>query len=111
MGIIELSDITVRRGRNKVLDNWSLSVDSGEVVCLSGDNGCGKSTVIETAAGLIPLENGSSTISGQLIRDSDGRRGRTGFGRQSNAGICENFNALSDASNCLICCHRIFIFF
>ena len=80
MGIIDLSEISVLRGRNKVLDKWTLSVDSGEVVCLSGENGCGKSTVIEAAAGLIPLENGSSTISGQLIRDSDGRRGRINFG-------------------------------
>ena len=80
MGIIDLSEITVLRGRSKVLDNWSISIDSGEVVCLFGDNGCGKSTVIEAAAGLIPLENGSSTICGQLIRDSDGRRGRTEFG-------------------------------
>ena len=80
MGIIELSQLTVLRGRTKVLDNWSISIDSGEVVCLFGENGCGKSTVIEAAAGLIPLENGSSKISGQLIRDSDGRRGRTNFG-------------------------------
>ena len=69
MGIIDLSEISVLRGRNKVLDKWTLSVNSGEVVVLSGENGCGKSTVIEAAAGLIPLENGSSTISGQLIRD------------------------------------------
>lgn len=80
MGIIEVSEVTVLRGRTMVLDKWSISVDSGEVVCLSGENGCGKSTVIEAAAGLIPLENGSSTISNQLIRDSDGRRGRTEFG-------------------------------
>ena len=80
MGIIQLSEVTVRRGRSTVLEKWSLSVDSGEVVCLFGENGCGKSTVIETAAGLVPMENGKSTISGQLIRDSDGRRGRTEFG-------------------------------
>jgi ABC-type Mn2+/Zn2+ transport system ATPase subunit len=80
MGIIELSNVTVRRGRSQVLDSWSISVDSGEVVCLSGENGCGKSTVIETAAGLISMENGSCEISGQLIRDSQGRRGRTKFG-------------------------------
>lgn len=80
MGVIELSKLTVRRGRSQVLDSWSVSIDSGEVVCLSGDNGCGKSTVIETAAGLIPMEKGSSMISGQLIRDSEGRRGRTKFG-------------------------------
>ena len=50
-----------------VLDKWSISVDSGEVVVLKGDNGCGKSTVIEAAAGLIPLENGHSKISDQLM--------------------------------------------
>ncbi|NCF97055.1 MAG: ATP-binding cassette domain-containing protein, partial [Euryarchaeota archaeon] len=80
MGIIELSKVTVRRGRSQVLDGWSVSIDSGEVVCLSGENGCGKSTVIETAAGLVSMEKGSSEISGQLIRDSEGRRGRTKFG-------------------------------
>ncbi|MGB1589397.1 MAG: ATP-binding cassette domain-containing protein [Candidatus Poseidoniaceae archaeon] len=80
MGIIQLSDVTVRRGRSTVLENWSLTVDSGEVVCLFGENGCGKSTVIETVAGLVPMENGTATISGQLIRDSAGRRGRTRFG-------------------------------
>ena len=79
MGIIELSNVTVRRGRAQVLDNWSISIDSGEVVCLSGDNGCGKSTVIETAAGLIPMENGNSKICGQLIRDSEGRRGPVSY--------------------------------
>ena len=80
MGIIELSEVTVLRGRSKVLDKWSISIDSGEVVCLSGENGCGKSTVIEAAAGLIPLENGTCKIYGQLIRDSQGRRGRANFG-------------------------------
>ena len=80
MGIIELSEATVLRGRSKVLDKWSISVNSGEIVCLAGENGCGKSTVIETASGLIPLENGSATISEQLVRDSEGRRGRPNFG-------------------------------
>ena len=80
MGIIDLSEATVLRGRSKVLDKWSISVNSGEIVCLAGENGCGKSTVIETVSGLIPLENGSATISEQLVRDSEGRRGRPNFG-------------------------------
>ena len=66
MGIIELSGLRLRRGRGLVLDDWNLTVESGEVVVLSGENGCGKSTLIEAAAGLLPLEAGSSTISGQL---------------------------------------------
>ena len=80
MGIIELSGLRLRRGRVLVLDDWNLTVESGEVVVLSGENGCGKSTVIEAAAGLLALDAGTSTISGQLIRDHQGRRGRTHFG-------------------------------
>ena len=67
MGIIELSDITVRRGRNKVLDNWSLSVDSGEVVCLSGDNGCGKSTLIKTIFGIATYYSGEVSYRGNDV--------------------------------------------
>ena len=80
MGIIEISKISVRRGRKMVLSNWSLSVQEGEIVCLVGDNGCGKSTVIESAAGLIPLDTGIVTISDKLVRDFEGRRGRVNFG-------------------------------
>lgn len=78
--LIKLEDLTVRRGRKEVLNGWNLNIDSAEVVVLSGENGCGKSTVIEAAAGLLNLENGSSQIQNQTIRDSEGRRGRTNFG-------------------------------
>ena len=80
MPVIEMVDVSLRRGRQQVLENWNLSVDSGEVVVLSGENGCGKSSVIEACSGLLPLETGSTTISKQLIRDSEGRRGRVAFG-------------------------------
>ncbi len=78
--LIELEDLTVRRGRKEVLTGWDLKVNNGEVVVLIGENGCGKSTVIEAAAGLLNLEKGSSTIQNQIIRDHQGRRGRASFG-------------------------------
>jgi ABC-type multidrug transport system ATPase subunit len=53
--LIKLEDLTVRRGRKEVLNGWNLNIDSAEVVVLSGENGCGKSTVIEAAAGLLNL--------------------------------------------------------
>ncbi len=80
MPVVEMVDVSLRRGRQQVLENWDLSIDSGEVVVLSGENGCGKSSVIEACSGLLPLESGSTTISKQLIRDSEGRRGRVAFG-------------------------------
>jgi len=44
---------------NMVLEDFTLRVHSGEIVALSGENGCGKSTVIECAAGILALRQGT----------------------------------------------------
>lgn len=38
--------------RDRVLGDWQLTIDSGEVVVLRGPNGAGKSTMLATIAGL-----------------------------------------------------------
>ncbi len=72
--LLELSSLTVKRGKSTVLDSVDLQVSSGDVVVLVGENGSGKSTLIEAAAGILNLSAGKVHHSGQLIRDADGRR-------------------------------------
>ncbi len=72
--LLELSSLTVKRGKSTVLKSIDLRVSSGEVVVLVGENGSGKSTLIEAAAGILYLSAGAVTHSGHLVRDSDGRR-------------------------------------
>ncbi len=74
--ILDLDNVTVRRGMGVVLENFSLSVSQGECVLLHGDNGIGKSTVIETAARLLPLESGSVRHHGLVVCDGEGRRAK-----------------------------------
>ncbi|MDP7043429.1 MAG: ATP-binding cassette domain-containing protein [Candidatus Thalassarchaeaceae archaeon] len=74
--LLELSSISVRRGRVNVLNSIDLEVSSGDVVLLVGENGSGKSTLLEAAAGLLPLSTGEVQHSGQLVRDSEGRRSK-----------------------------------
>ena len=50
-----------------VVDAFSLSVKSGELVCLLGPSGCGKSTALRLAAGLEPLQNGVIRLHGDVI--------------------------------------------
>ena len=72
--LLSLVDIEVRRGMGVVLSDFNLEVASKDVVVLHGENGAGKSTVIESGARLLPLERGSILHHGSLVVDSEGRR-------------------------------------
>tara|TARA_B110000444_G_scaffold261078_1_gene310911 strand:+ start:7265 stop:8533 length:1269 start_codon:yes stop_codon:yes gene_type:complete len=72
--LLSLVDIEVRRGMGVVLSEFNLEVASKDVVVLHGENGAGKSTVIESCARLLPLERGSILHHGSLVVDSEGRR-------------------------------------
>ena len=56
--MLELKNISANYGANRVLQNLSLRVGAGEVVALLGASGCGKSTILKVAAGLVAPENG-----------------------------------------------------
>jgi len=43
------------------------SVESGEVCCILGPNGCGKTTLVNTILGMIPLIAGSITLDGSDV--------------------------------------------
>ncbi|NOH70156.1 ABC transporter ATP-binding protein [Vibrio pectenicida] len=55
-----------------VLESLFLDVNHGEIVCLLGASGCGKTTLLKAIAGLLPLSSGSMSLNGTLI--DDGRR-------------------------------------
>ena len=45
--IIELQNITVFQQRNKVFDNFSLSLERGQNTVILGPNGAGKTTLLK----------------------------------------------------------------
>jgi ABC-2 type transport system ATP-binding protein len=51
-------------GKEVALDNVSLSISTGKLVCLVGPNGSGKSTLIKLILGLISQTSGSVRING-----------------------------------------------
>lgn len=52
---------------NSVLDNVSLSVNNGEVIALIGENGTGKTTLLEIIAGKIQPDNGQVLLNSQVV--------------------------------------------
>ena len=57
------------------LDGMSMGVGAGEIVALIGPNGCGKSTFLRVAAGLLPPTDGRITLDGDAITGPDQRIG------------------------------------
>ena len=62
--VLELRTVTSGYGAAPVLHGVSLSVAPGEIVALLGKNGMGKTTLLKTALGLLPLKAGAVLIDG-----------------------------------------------
>jgi len=69
--IIELDHVSrvfeQRRRRVKAVDDVSLAIQEGEVVCLVGESGCGKTTTGKMIAGLIHPSAGEIRYAGRNI--------------------------------------------
>jgi len=68
--LLTLDGVSVAYGAVEVLHGVSLRVDEGEMVCLLGANGAGKSTTVRTISGLLRPTAGSITFLGERL---DGR--------------------------------------
>lgn len=66
------------RRRVRALDDFSLSVEKGEILGFLGPNGAGKTTAIHLAMGFMRPSSGSGRIFGQPFGDAPTRR-RVGF--------------------------------
>ena len=76
--LLSLKAISVLRGNNLVLEKLDFNVNSGDLILLTGPNGGGKSTLLQTLAGLLPLSEGELLHNGELIRDAEGRHAMSG---------------------------------
>ncbi|TFG59864.1 MAG: ABC transporter ATP-binding protein [Deltaproteobacteria bacterium] len=65
--ILEMKDVHTYYGTSHVLFGVSLNVDRGEVVCLMGRNGAGKSSTFRTVMGLTPPRAGTVLFQGKDV--------------------------------------------
>ena len=67
--MLEVHDIHAAYGNVRVLFGLSLTVKPGEIHCLLGRNGAGKTTAIKSVMGLIPLQSGRVELDGENLSE------------------------------------------
>lgn len=76
---IVLEKITKYFGKQKVLDDFSLTVESGEFHVLLGPSGEGKSTLLKIIAGLLKPDSGNIWINEKIVNDIPPQERKIGF--------------------------------
>ena len=74
MALLEASEVVAGYGETNILHGISIRVDDGEIVTIIGPNGCGKSTLMKTLAGLVRVKSGSISFKGEDISGSPPER-------------------------------------
>ncbi|AVK85492.1 ABC transporter ATP-binding protein [Lysinibacillus sp. B2A1] len=66
--MIEVKNINKKYGRKQVLKDLSFTAKKGEITCLIGINGVGKTTIMKAIMALTPINSGEILIDGEKIR-------------------------------------------
>ena len=56
-------------GNKIIVDDLSFSLDKGELMCILGSSGCGKTTTLNMIGGFLPADGGKILLEGQDITD------------------------------------------
>jgi urea transport system ATP-binding protein len=76
-----VSGLNVYYGESHILRNIDLSVPKGEMVCLIGRNGVGKTTLLKTIMGLLKPRSGNIVFDGRpILSRTPDQRARIGIG-------------------------------
>ena len=67
MASVELRGLTKHYGPNAVVDNVSLLIEHGSLVCLLGPSGCGKTTTLRLIAGFVEPTGGEIRVGERVV--------------------------------------------
>ena len=69
---LEIQDVTFAASNKNKVNNVTFNLEKeGEIVCLLGPSGIGKTTILRTIAGLEKVESGKISLKGKTISSKD----------------------------------------
>jgi cell division transport system ATP-binding protein len=92
--IIELKHANIYQGNSLVLKDVNLTVNKGEFVYLIGKTGTGKSSLLKTLYGELPLTEGEGTVAGFNLRELNWKK--VPYLRRNLGVVFQDFQLLTD---------------
>lgn len=94
--IVSIKNANIYQSGNLILNNVNLNVEEGEFVYLVGKTGTGKSSLLKTLYGELPLTQGEGMVNGFNLRDMDWKK--VPYLRRSLGVVFQDFQLLTDRS-------------
>ena len=92
--IIELKHVNIYQGSSLVLQDVNLTVNKGEFVYLVGKTGTGKSSLLKTLYGELPLTEGEGTVAGFNLKELNWKK--VPYLRRNLGVVFQDFQLLTD---------------
>ncbi|NDF97741.1 MAG: ATP-binding cassette domain-containing protein [Chitinophagia bacterium] len=92
--IIDLRHVNIYQGASLVLADVHLTVNKGEFVYLVGKTGTGKSSLLKTLYGELPLTEGEATVAGFSLKGLDWKK--VPYLRRNLGVVFQDFQLLTD---------------
>lgn len=67
--MIKTENLAIGYNRKPLLKNINITAEKNSCVCIYGENGCGKTTLLKTLQGFIPPVSGSAVVGGYNLKD------------------------------------------
>lgn len=92
--VVSIHNAKIYQGGSLILEDVNFSVNKGEFVYLVGKTGTGKSSLLKTLYGELPLTEGSASVVGFNLRDMDWKK--VPFLRRNLGVVFQDFQLLTD---------------
>lgn len=92
--VVSIRNAKIYQGNSLILEDVNFSVNKGEFVYLVGKTGTGKSSLLKTLYGELPLTEGSASVVGFNLRDMDWKK--VPFLRRNLGVVFQDFQLLTD---------------
>ncbi len=92
--IVELKRVNIYQGDNLILEDVNITVNKGEFLYLVGKTGTGKSSLLKTLYGDLPLKEGEGYVVGFSLREMNWKK--VPYLRRNLGVVFQDFQLLTD---------------